>query len=176
MFRLTRSIHKIIGLVAALFLAVIAVTGFLLATKDSFGWIKPPSGKGGEMATFEEVISMHQVGEAVFALGIAELKVWKDIERVDYRPNKNMFKVLSERGYHEVQVDGKTGKILNVARRNDQLSEDIHDLSFFADWLKTYWLPLVAIILALLSVSGVIMYMTPIVRRWKFNRQNKGKS
>lgn len=171
MFRFTRSLHKIIGLVAALFLAVIAVTGFLLATKDTFGWIRPPASKGGEIVSFSEVVTMEAVGESVFALGIAELKGWTDIERVDYRPSKNMFKVLSERGYHEVQVDGKTGKVLNVARRNDQISEDIHDLSFFADYIHKYWLPIVAVILLMLSISGVVMYLTPITRRWKFKKK-----
>ncbi|MBX3119134.1 MAG: PepSY domain-containing protein [Fimbriimonadaceae bacterium] len=173
MFRFTRSLHKIIGLIAALFLAIIAVTGFLLATKDTFGWIKPPSSKGAKMESFGEVVPMNQVGEAVFALGIAELKVWADIERVDYRPSKNIFKVLSERGYHEIQVDGKTGEVLSVSSRNDQLSEDIHDLSFFADWMHAYWLPVVAVILLTLAISGVGMYFTPVVRRWKFKRKSK---
>lgn len=171
MFRFTRSLHKIIGLVAALFLAIVAVTGFLLATKDTLGWVKPETKSGEEVSNFAEVVSMETVGDAVFALGIAELKVWKDIERVDYRPSKNVFKVVSEKGYHEVQVDGKTGKVLGVAQRVDQLSEDIHDFSFFAKWMHAYWLPIVAIVLLALAISGVGMYLTPVIRRWKFKKQ-----
>ncbi|HRF59910.1 MAG TPA: PepSY-associated TM helix domain-containing protein [Fimbriimonadaceae bacterium] len=173
MFRSTRALHRWIGIFAALFLAVIAVTGFLLATKDSFGWVRPPEADGAAMEALDEVISLHTAAEAAFQVGIPELKSHKDISRIDYRPGSNVFKVLSKEGYHEVQVDGSSGKVLQVAKRTDQLAEDIHDLSFFSDLLKRYGLPLVAIVLLGLAISGVGMFLTPILRRRRFRRDKE---
>lgn len=170
MFRSTRTLHKWIGLFAALFLAVIAVTGFLLATKDSFGWVRPPEAEGATLETLAGVVTLNVAAEAAFALGIPELRSHKDIARIDYRPGSNVFKILSKEGYHEVQVDGATGKVLQIAKRTDQLAEDIHDLSFFSDLLNRYALPLVAIVLLGLAISGVGIFFTPIVRRWRFRR------
>jgi len=176
MFRLLRNWHKWIGVVLAIALATIAVTGFLLATKGTFGWVRPPEKKSEFETVLAEVVSIDRAAQAAFELGIAELQSHKDIDRIDYRPKHNVFKVVSKKGYHEVQVDGKTGKVLQVARRNDQLAEDIHDLSFFHDLAKDWGLPFVAIALLALSISGVCMFFTPILRRAKFNRDARKKT
>jgi uncharacterized iron-regulated membrane protein len=172
-YRLFRTGHKWIGAFAALLLAVIAVTGFLLATKGTFGWIRPPEADGQPVEDFSSVVSVHQVMESAFAHGIPEIKTPKDIDRIDYRPKSNIFKVLSKEGYHELQVDGATGKVLQVAQRNDQLAEDIHDLSFFHDLAKDWGLPLVAIALLSLSITGLVMFFVPIARRAKFKSDQK---
>src|SRR5678815_3140659 len=127
MYHRTRSLHRWLGITAAIFLAVIGVTGFLLATKDSLGWVKPATHSGADIAHLGEVISLDEAAKSALALGIAELRSRGDIDRIDYRPEKNVFKVVSTTGYHEVQVCGSTGKVLNVAKRVDQLTEDIHD-------------------------------------------------
>jgi uncharacterized iron-regulated membrane protein len=95
---------------------------------------------------------------------------------VDYRPKSNIFKVISKEGYREVQVDGKTGKALSDHFRNDQFTEDIHDLSFFGDTPHDYFLPLVALALFALASSGIGLFLTPIVRRRKFEREKKAKA
>jgi hypothetical protein len=146
-----------------------------LATKGTFGWIRPPEKDGTPVEGLHQVVSVHQAAEAAFAAGIPELQTRKDIDRIDYRPGSNVFKVLSKRGYHEVQVDGSNGQVVQIARRNDQLSEDIHDLSFFADGAHEYGLPAVAICLFALGSSGIVIFMVPVVRRWRFARQQRSK-
>jgi uncharacterized iron-regulated membrane protein len=176
MYHLLRNWHKWIGVAAALILALLSVTGFLLATKGTFGWIRPPEGEGGKVEHLREVITLDQAAEAAYKVGLPELKTAKDIDRIDYRPKSNVFKVVSKRGYHEVQVDGATGIVIQIARRNDQLAEDIHDLSFFADAAHQWVLPASAIALAALSVSGVVMFFVPVVRRAKFRKKQKQSS
>lgn len=173
MYRSTRAAHRWVGAILALFMATIAVTGFLLATKGTFGWIRPPESKGEKVDNLNAVVSLGTAADAAFALGIPELKDAGDIDRIDYRPKSNVYKVLSKKGYHEVQVDGATGKVLQVARRNDQLAEDIHDLSFFHDLAKDWGLPVVAIGLLGLSLSGIGMFFVPVLRRAKFKRDQK---
>lgn len=163
-----RGWHKFAGLVSCLFLAVISATGFFLAIKGQVSWMRPDTKTGGEISSLEEVISMDQAAKAAFSVGLAELAEPSHIDRMEYHASDNVFKFLSKSGYHEVQVDGKTAEVLSVGRRNDQMAEDIHDMSYFADGLHKYWLPVIAVLLFTLSISGVIMYSVPIWRRYKF--------
>ncbi|MFN3729259.1 MAG: PepSY domain-containing protein [Fimbriimonadaceae bacterium] len=167
MYRATRVAHKWVGVVVAVFLAIIAVTGILLAMKASVDWIRPPESSGGDYESLSEVVSVHEAAEAAFALGDSRLASVKDIDRIDYRPRRNVYKILSREGYLEVQVDGATGEVLQTAYRTDQMTEDIHDLSFFSDLLHQYWLPVVGLALAGLSISGTVMFFVPVFRRRK---------
>jgi uncharacterized iron-regulated membrane protein len=171
MYRFLRVVHRWTGLLASLFLLTVGVTGFLLATKGTFGWIRPPEREGQPVDSPSEVVSIGHAMDAAFGVGLARLAVPKDIDRVDYRPKRNVFKIVSKEGYHEVQVCGKTGAVLQVASRNDQLAEDIHDLSFFREEMHAYVLPLVAVSLVYLSASGIAMFFTPVVRRLRFRRK-----
>lgn len=170
MYHPTRTLHRWAGITASLFLILISATGFLLATKGTFGWIRPPEVAGAQIVHAHEIVPLSIAAEAAFALGIAELQDLNDIDRIDYRPDKNHFKIVSKRGYHEVQVDGRTGKVLQIAKRNDQLAEDIHDLSYFADWAHDYGLPAVAVLLFALGTTGIIIFTVPILRRARFRR------
>jgi len=170
MFRRLRTIHKWIGVVAALFLVLISATGFLLAIKDRANAIRPSTQKGQKVTGLAQVVSLDVAANAAFAVGLPELKTLEDIDRFEYNTSKNVFKVLSTKAYHEVQVDGATGKVLSVGTRNDQMFEDIHDLSFFNDFLHDWWLPVVAVGLFCLAFSGLWIFFVPVVRRWKYNR------
>lgn len=176
MYHFLRALHRWVGLTGSLALVLIAGTGFLLATKDTFGWVKPPTHDGADYDVLAQIVSLDQAAQSAFALGIPELQSKDDIERIDYRPEKNVFKIVSHRGYHEVQVCGATGEVLNVAKRVDQLTEDLHDLSYFAEALHLYGLPVVSLLLFLLGVTGVIIFFVPVVRRWRFRRTRSSKA
>lgn len=163
-------------MVLAAFFLIISVTGFLLAMKATVDWIRPPEVTGAQLISSKEIASLDDVLQAAFALNIPELRSTKDVDRVDYRPKSNIFKVISKEGYHEVQVDGKTAKVLSVSRRNDQWIEDMHDLSFFGDALRSYGLPAIAIGLFGLAGSGLAMFLTPVLRRRRYRRQSRGPS
>ncbi len=171
MYHSLRALHRWAGLIGSLFLVLIAGTGFLLATKDTLGWVKPRTQEGTALAHHDEIITVGRAVESAIALGIAEIQTIHDIERVDYRPDKNVFKVVSLRGYHEVQVDGSTGEVLNVAKRWDQLTEDVHDLRYFATWLRDWWLPVIAALLFTLGATGVTIFFVPVVRRVRHRRR-----
>ena len=171
MFRILRQSHKWVGVVASLLLVVLATTGFLLATKGKIEWMRPPEAKAEKVESPAEIVSVQVAVEAAFAKGIPELRTMKDVDRVDYRPKSNIFKIISKEGYQEVQVDGKTGKVLTVSFRNDQLAEDIHDFSIFSDLMHEYGLPITALGLLTLAISGIGMFFTPIFRKRKFFKE-----
>jgi uncharacterized iron-regulated membrane protein len=165
MYHLLRVIHRWIGLIASLFLMTLAVTGTLLALKNTTGWVRPAEADGTPIAAFGEVVTLETVTRAAFAVGIPELQEMKHVDRIDYRPKSNVFKVVSREGYHEIQVDGKTGQVVQRAHRIDQFVEDIHDLSLFSDWMNGYFLPLVGVSLFGLGLTGVVIFFVPVFRR-----------
>lgn len=170
MFQFLRRSHRLIGVCAALFLMVIAVTGFLLALKREIAWMRPTEKDGPKSESMAEVVDLHTVMAAVYALQLPEIQEIGHVDRIDYRPKDNVFKVVSKTGWKEVQVNGKTGQVLNVADRNDSFIETIHDMSFWHDNARTYIAPVVATALFALSCTGVYMYVNPILRRRKYLR------
>jgi uncharacterized iron-regulated membrane protein len=175
MYHRTRSLHRWIGFIASLFLAVISCTGFFLAMKGQFSFMRPPVQEATKLGSIEELLTVADVLEIAYAAGHPELSEISEVDRVDYRPKDNVFKVVSKEGYREIQVDGTKGKIVSNAFRNDQLMEDIHDMSFIGDVAHGYLLPIVAVGLLFLSISGIIIFLTPIVRRWRFKRGRLAK-
>lgn len=173
MYHRFRSLHRWIGAVSGVLLLLIAVTGFLLATKKTTDWIRPFERKGTPVESLEQVVNLDQAAQAALALDLPMLQSVKDIDRIDYRPKSNVFKVVSKTGYKEVQVDGATGQVLNVAQRNDQLIEKLHDFSWFHDAAHMYGLPVVALFLVFLAASGIGIFFVPIIRRRKFQKQKK---
>lgn len=171
MYRNLRVVHRWIGVFACLFLVLVSATGFLLSLKRSVPAIQPPTLRGEALSENSTILPVATVLENVYALNLSKLKGVDDIDRVDYRPDRNVYKVLSSEDYHEVQVCGLTGKILGVAQRNDHLFEDLHDLRFFSDHLHTWVLPAVALSLFTLGLSGIVMFFVPVVRRWKFKHR-----
>lgn len=173
MYRNSRQLHKWTGICIAIFLLLISGTGFFLATKDRFDWMRPPEADAVKVESAAELVSVEAAVNSAFALGHPELQSFKDIDRVDYRPKSNIYKVISRDGYREVQVDGKTAQVLSSSFRNDQFMEDLHDFTFFAELAHAWLLPLVAIGLFGLALSGIIIFMTPVYRRWQFKRRVK---
>jgi uncharacterized iron-regulated membrane protein len=171
MFHNIRAIHRWVGLINALFLVVIATTGFLLSIKKRADWLQPPTKSGGEIAQFSEVVPLERVAQTVFAQGLPELQTKKDMDRFELHVGKNTFKVTSKSGYREVQVDAKTGELLSIGRRNDSFMEQIHDMSFFSAWMHDWILPAVAVCLFLLGCSGIYMFFVPVLRRRAYRRR-----
>lgn len=175
MYRNSRQVHRWVGITAALFLLVVSVTGFMLANKARVAWLRPPEVQAQEVADPAQIVSIDAATRAAFAVGHPDLRTMDDVDRVDYRPKSNIFKVVSKDGYREIQVDGATGKVLSHAPRYDQLTEDIHDLSFFGDWAHGLFLPLVALALLALASSGIALFVTPVYRRWVFRKKGGGQ-
>lgn len=166
-----RTLHRWVGLLASVFLLLIASTGFLLSLKGELAWMRPPEAEGAPLASAAQIAPLDQVLSAAYGAGFPDLAKWEHVDRVDYRPKDNIFKVVSRDGYREVQVCGATAKVLSASFRRDQMVEDLHDFSYFASVLRTSLGPVVAACLFLLGLSGIIVFFTPVVRRWRYRRR-----
>ena len=97
-----------------------------------------------------------------------------DVDRVDFRPGRRVFKVQSVHGHAEIQVCAVTGNVLHVDVRRSDLLEDIHDGSFFGEWVHSWLMPLACLGLAFLAFSGLWLWIEPKVRKRRRNRRAGG--
>lgn len=149
------------ALVALPFLLVI-LTGIILQLKKDWEWVQPPTRKG---AGKTPEVSFDAILEAVKGVPEAEVRGWEDVERLDVRPDRGLVKVQA-RNRWEVQVDLKTGQVLQKAYRRSDLIETLHDGSWFHDLAKVWVFLPVAVIVFGLWVSGVYLFVLPYAVRW----------
>ena len=159
--KLNRTVHRWAGIVTAIPVIIILVTGIFLLLKKDVAWIQPPSQKGSSK---ELKLSFDQVLDIISKVPNVNLKSWKDINRLDVRPKKGLIKVRGNNDW-EIQLDSKTGKVLQVAERRSDFIESIHDGSFFHEYVKLgVFLP-VAILLVAIWGTGLYMFLLPYMSR-----------
>ena len=156
--KVTRRLHRIGAVVAALPLLVVIASGLLLQVKKEWSWVQPPTQRGSTQ-TLE--LSWDEVLERARSVPEAEIATWDDIDRLDVRPSKGMLKVRAKSGW-EVQLDAATGAVLQTRYRRSDWIESIHDGSFFGGrGVKLgVFLP-AAVILLGLWISGVYLWLLP---------------
>jgi len=165
--RLNRKIHRWAGIITAIPVIIILITGILLLLKKDVAWIQPPSQKGSSQElklSFEEILAV------VSKVPDVNLKEWKDIDRLDVRPKKGLIKVRGKNDW-EVQLDSKTGEVLQVAERRSDFIESIHDGSYFHDYVKLGLFLPVAILLVGIWGTGLYLFLSPYMgRKRQYNK------
>jgi uncharacterized iron-regulated membrane protein len=163
-YKLFRKTHKWTGIILSLVFINTAATGFLLLIKKNHDWIQPPTRLGAEGGV-DTFISPQKLFLVVFSQNRKEFRTLEDIDRVDFRPGKRVFKVRSRHRHAEIQVDAVNGAVLSVAWRPSDLLESLHDGSFFGDWCHGYLMPAAAGVLFFLSASGLYLWLAPLIRK-----------
>jgi uncharacterized iron-regulated membrane protein len=166
--KLNRDIHRWGSILIALPSAVIISTGVMLQLKKESAWIQPTTKEGSSK---ELSVSFDRILSATQGVPEAGVNSWDDIDRVDVRPGKGMLKVRCSNRW-EVQLDAKTGDVLQVAYRRSDLIESIHDGSFFHDRVKLWVFLPVALVLSILWLTGIYLFFLPYYAKWR-QRWNK---
>jgi uncharacterized iron-regulated membrane protein len=149
------------AVVAAPFLVVI-LTGLLLQLKKEIPWVQPPEQTGSGK---EPQISFAQILEAVRNRSETDVQTWEDIDRVDVRPGRGMLKVICRNNW-EVQLDARTGEVLQVAFRRSDIIESIHDGSWFHADAKIWVFFVCGVIVLTLWLTGIYLFILPFKVRW----------
>lgn len=160
--RWTRKLHRHASILFFAPMLVVIVTGLLLQLKKELAWIQPPTAKS---AGGDPTISMDQILVAARSVEEAKIETWDDIDRLDVRPDKGLVKVQPKHADYEIQVDTKTGAVLQVALRRSDLIESLHDGSFFHDNVKLGLFLPNGFILLFLWASGMILWYLPFSMR-----------
>jgi uncharacterized iron-regulated membrane protein len=172
-FKLFWNTHKWVGIISAIFILNLAITGFMLLIKKNVAWIQPPEIRGAEPNQFG--MSFDDIVEACRQHPELAIQSWEDIDRLDVRPGKGMLKVRANNNW-EAQIDITDGRVLKVAYRRSDIIESIHDGSFYADWLHAWVWPAVACCLVFLAFSGFWLWLEPKVRRARRRRAQAMKA
>ena len=99
---------------------------------------------------------------------------WNEFDRIDIQSDRGIAKFIAPNRW-EAQIDLVTLDVLSVEYRRSDLIEQIHDGSFFADWVKTFvFLPVGVILLALWG-TGIWLFFEPHVKRAQRKRRRRAK-
>lgn len=158
-----RKVHRWAAIATALPVIIVIVTGIILQVKKEFDWIQPPTQHG---STSELVLSFDQILDVVSKVPEVDLTSWDDINRLDVRPGKGIIKVRGNNDW-EVQLDSKTGDVLQVAVRRSDFIESIHDGSFFHESFKLWVFLPTAVILAAMWGTGIYLFLLPYMLKAK---------
>jgi len=167
LFKFCWEAHKWIGIALSLILINISVTGLLLLEKKQYDWIQP-STQRGQSGTSADFISMQKVLEVVIACDHPDFVDVNDIDRVDFRPGKRVYKVRAKSHHAEIQVDAITGEVLSTSTRCCDFLEQLHDGSWFGSWVHDMIMPVVAVANTVLAASGLYLWLGP-----KFMRKRR---
>jgi uncharacterized iron-regulated membrane protein len=158
-----RKLHRWGAVLIALPFLIVIVTGILLQLKKEWTWVQPPASRGEGK---RPQLAFDAILDAVRTVPEAEVNGWEDIDRLDVRPTKGYVKVQAN-NRHEVQVDLKTGRVLQVAYRRSDLIESIHDGSWFHESIKLWiFLPSAGVVLGL-WLTGIYLFFLPHWVRWR---------
>lgn len=159
----TRKAHRWGAILVAVPFLLVIVTGILLQLKKEVPWVQPPTQRGQSKTPS---VSFEAILAAVRSHPEAGIHDWSDIDRLDIQPGRGLAKVTSKTRW-EVQVDLKTGDVLQVAYRRSDLIESLHDGSWFHDSAKLYiFLPVGVVVLGL-WLTGIYLFFLPLAIRWR---------
>lgn len=173
LLRITRKIHRVLGIFLFVFFLLIGCTALLLGwKKHSSGYLLPDT-LAGEPALSRTEIAMDSV-QQIARTALMEFRedLSPDIDRLDIRPDQGIAKVTFKAHYWEVQVDLTTGAVLQVALRRSDFIENLHDGSYFdkvlhtdGDPIKLVYTSLMGSALIAFSLTGFWLWFGPKVMR-----------
>ena len=170
--KFSRLSHRWGSILALLPITIIIVSGIVLQLKKVSPYIQPPTQRG---VGTEPAIGFDRILEISRTIPEAAIESWEDVDRLDVRPGKGMVKVRGKNRY-ELQIDTKTGKILQVAFRRSDLIESIHDGTFFHEHFKLWVFLPAGIVLAMLLITGVHLFLLPYLARRKRAGKQKAET
>ncbi len=156
-------------------MASLAISGGFVAFKGELEYLQPAS-RSGAMGALSAVIPPARIADIILALRLPEASTVNEINRIELRPSKRMYKVRLEqtslwRSPRELQVDAVTGAILNDGLRGDQLWMDVHSFAVFGEATKLVVMSVSGLSLLWLCLSGWYLFFYPLWARAQKRRQ-----
>lgn len=136
-------------------LLIVLGSGLLLQVKKEFAWIQPKTMKTKYRdltLTFDKILEVAKTVEE------AKINSWKDVKLLDVRPGKGITKIRAKNNW-EIQIHNESAEVLAVNFRRSDIIESIHDGSWFHDAAKLWVFLPSALILLLLSLTGLYLFL-----------------
>ncbi len=177
LLRIFRKIHRTTCAFLFINFLIISITGILLGwKKHSYGEILPKnySGSSTVLKDWLPLDTLYKIASKTLNDSVSA-NLSTELERIDIRKNKGMLKFVFNDNYYEVQLDGATGKILQIKYRFSDLIENIHDGSILDKWfgtaseeIKLIYTSISGLALLTFTITGVWLWFGP--KRMKKNK------
>ena len=168
--RVFRKVHRVTGAMLFIFFFFISVSGVLLGWKNhSDGLILPKSysGTSTNLQHWLPIDSLHKKACEILKDSVSQ-NLSLELDRIDIRKNKGMVKFIFENHNWEVQLDGTTGKLLQIGKRHSDLFENIHDGSILDSYfstsnnqIKVIYTTVMGLALLLFTITGFWLWYGP---------------
>lgn len=156
--RIFRKVHRKTGAILFMFFFFISISGLLLGWKNNSNGIilpKTETGTSTDLKNWLPIDNLHQKAIAVLQDSVSP-QLSTTIDRIDIRKNKGIVKFVFEGHYWEIQLDGATGNLLHIGKRNSDFIENIHDGSILDAWFNTSKKPFKLIYTTIMGVSLLV--------------------
>ncbi|MEC9250907.1 MAG: PepSY domain-containing protein [Pseudomonadota bacterium] len=170
--KLLRDIHHWASPIAMLPLGIMIVAGLFLMLKKDVDWIQPPTQRSAIAVDGAPDTTLAELYEAAAAIPELEIGDWSEFDRIDVRSDRGIAKFIAPNRW-EAQIDLVSLEVLSLEYRRSDLFEQIHDGSFFADWVKTFIFLPVGVILLVLWGTGIWLFFEPYYKRWQRSRRRR---
>jgi uncharacterized iron-regulated membrane protein len=170
LIRLFRKIHRITGACLFAFFFFISVSGILLGWKKHSGEIFLPKsykGTSTELKDWLPLDSLHDIACQILHDSVST-NLSLELDRIDVRKDKGMVKFVFDDHYWGVQLDGATGKLLNIGKRRSDFIENLHDGSVLDLYLgtstgqfKVIYTSIMGLALLVFTVTGFWLWLGP---------------
>lgn len=163
--RKTRTLHKKIGIITLVFILLVSISGLLLGVKDEIG-LKPPT-RSVSLLNIDQWISLKEIDSIGKAYAKYSLNLDPEIDRIDFRPNKGIVKILYKKHFTELQLNIQNGEVLSVSTRGDHFIERLHDGSIIDFYFtggnipKIIYTSLLSFGLIFMAISGYLLWRNP---------------
>ena len=144
---------------------IVLISGLILQVKKEFTWIQPPTAQGS-IAFETPHIGFDDILEISRSDTNTTIRTWKDIDRLDVRPDDGVVKVRTTENW-ELQIDLGTGAILSSLPRRSDIIESIHDGSWFHDEAKLWIFLPSAVVVTILWITGIYLFFLPYFAKWQ---------
>lgn len=164
-----RKIHRTTGALLFVFFFLVSISGLLLGWKKNSGGLILPKTTQGTSCNLSEWLSVDSLSKNAsnYLHNSVSSNLSADIERIDLRPDKGIVKFVFKDHFWGMQLDGATGKLLQIERRNSDIIEGVHDGSildrFFntGNTIKLIYTSIMGLALLLFTITGFWLWYGP---------------
>jgi len=167
--RTVRKIHRTTGALLFVFFFFISITGILLGwKKHSNGWIlsKSYAGTSTNLKEWLPLDSLHKNACKILHDSVSP-NLSLQLDRIDVRKDKGMVKFVFTDHFWGIQLDGATGKLLQIEQRRSDFIEKIHDGSILDFYCKTdgqiklIYTTIMGLALLIFTITGFWLWYGP---------------
>lgn len=168
--RVFRRVHRLTGLALFIFFFILGITGILLGWKKNTGGFLLADSYNGSSAAVSEWLSIDSLqkrAELYFVENFGH-EISKELDRIDFRPDKGMVKFIYKEKYLALQLDTSTGDLLHVEKRRADFIEQIHDgtivdkmLGLKSGQFKLFYTSIMGLALITFTITGFWLWYGP---------------